>query len=330
MPTASPDRLADPARWPSLADQLALAAHMFGGRGDRMITDWLTGDIARIDDLAFAKLFTDYISLPGIRDADYTHRQVSSGGGELIGGIRFHGKDVSRPFVEVIAHGFADLDRLKDCVATEWASFHPRDLRLRTLPGTIVRPDARVDVTIHAARHRDMVLPDGKVRLASFGNVEDAIAVVRRRYERVAASHPELARNISAADPDDLRAWHSAGQLRAIVAVGSSAGTSKPRGTPAATIAAAKAMDATVGLLAIAPGRVAWIEGDEVDEEGVEVEHNGHGYAASAQTEWAARIAADRDRFMIGTIDGLNPASRRTAERAGRPAVLAEVFIALE
>ena len=51
---------------------------------------------------------------------------------------------------------------------------------------------------------------------------------------------------------------------------------------------------------------------DEVDEEGIEVEHNGHGYAASAQAEWAARVAFDRDRFMIGTIDWLNPGARRS------------------
>ena len=295
-----------------------------------MIAGWLASEIARIDDPAFAKLFTDHVSLPGVRDADYTHRHVSSGDGELIGGIRFHGEDVSRPFVEVIVHGFADLDRLKDCVATEWANFRPRDLRLRTLPGTIVRPDARVDVTIHAARHRDMALPDGKVRLAPFRDVEDAVAMVRRRYERVAASDPELAKNISAADPDDLRAWHWAGQLRAIVAAGGGARTSEPRETDAVTETATKAKDANVGLLAIAPGRIAWIEGDEVNEEGIEVEHNGHGYAASTQAEWAARVAFDRDRFMIGTIDGLNAASRRTAERADRPAVLMEVFVALE
>jgi hypothetical protein len=33
---------------------------------------------------------------------------------------------------------------------------------------------------------------------------------------------------------------------------------------------------------------------------------------------------------LLGTIDRLNAASRRTALRAGRPAVLEAVFVALE
>lgn len=303
-----PSSLADPARWPSLSDQLALAERMFGDGGLAIVTDWLTGEVDHIDDPAFAKLFTDHISLPDIADADYTHRHVRTARGELIGGIRFYGQDTTRPFVEIVAHGFDDLDRMRDCVRSEWEAFGSLDLRTRALPGTLHHPDARTDVTIHAARHRDIARPDGRVRLEPFGNVEDAVAMVRRRYEAVAAIDPALAANVSAADPDDLRAWHAAGRLRAIVSVAS---------------------DERVGLLAIAPGRVAWIEGDEVDEEGVETEHNGHGYAASAQREWAASVASARDRFMVGTIDRLNPASRRTAERAGRPAVLEEVFVRL-
>lgn len=210
--------------------------------------------------------------------------------------------------MEIVAHGFDELDRLRDCVRSEWAAFGPLDLRTRTLPGAPRHPDARTDVTIHAARHRDMARPDGRVRLEPFGDVEKAIAMVRRRYDVVAAVDPALAANVSAADPDDLRTWHATGQLQAIVSAAS---------------------NERVGLLAIAPGRVAWIEGDEVDEEGVEAEHNGHGYAASAQREWAASVARARDRFMVGTIDRLNLASRRTAERAGRPVVLEEVFVRL-
>ena len=312
--------LADPDRWPSLTDQFALASRMFGERGAGMVADWLADEVGHIDDPAFAKLFTDHIDLPGVADGDYTHRHVRADGGELIGGIRFYGRDTNRPFVEVIAHSFGDaavpsaddLDRLRDCVATEWSTFAPHDLRLRTVPGSLRHPLARTDVTIHAARHRDMTKPDGRVRLASFEDVEEAIAMVRRRYERVAVTDPALAANISAADPDDLRAWHEVGQLRAIVA-------NKPAGVDRPPI----------GLLTIAPGRIAWMEGDEVDEEGIEAEHNGHGYAASAQAEWGATVATDRDRFVIGTIDRLNPASRRTAERAGRPALLEEVFVGL-
>jgi hypothetical protein len=55
----------------------------------------------------------------------------------------------------------------------------------------------------------------------------------------------------------------------------------------------------------------------------------GRGYAAAAQTAWAKPLADSPNRLLIGTIDGLNTASRRTAERAGRPRVLDAVFVSL-
>ena len=64
-------------------------------------------------------------------------------------------------------------------------------------------------------------------------------------------------------------------------------------------------------------------------EEVISTGHTGHGYAASAQAAWAAHVADDPERLLIGTIDRHNHASRRTAERAGRPAVLEDVFVRL-
>lgn len=305
--------LADLTRWPSLDDQLLVAERLFGAQGRSLVRDWLEGEVGRINDPAFATLFTDHISLPGVADADYAHRHIRSEVGELIGGIRFYAHDTSRPFVEVVAHSFADaapsdedLDRLRDCVRSEWSMFAPLDLRLRLAPGGVHHPAARTDVTIHAARYRDMTPLDRRVQMTPFADVEEATEIVRDRYAQITNHAPDLARNISPADPKDLRAWHDTDQLRAIVSE-----------------------TAIVGLLAIAPGRVAWIEADEVNEEVVATAHGGQGYAASAQAAWAATIAQDRNRVLVGTIDRLNPASRRSAERAGRPAVLEEIFLPL-
>lgn len=305
--------LADLARWPSLEDQLSLAERLFGARGRSLVRNWLATEVGRIDDAAFAKLFTDHISLPGVADADYAHRHIRSDAGELIGGIRFYARDTSRPFVEIVAHSFAgtapsntELDKLCDCVRSEWSMFAPLDMRLRVAPGRVDHPAARTDVTIHVARHRDMTPPDGRVRMTPFSEVETAIEIVRDRYTQITVDAPELARNISPAPPDDLRAWHDADRLRAIASEA-----------------------ATLGLLAIAPGSLAWIEGDEVNEEVVLAAYGGQGYAASAQAAWSATMAQDRNRLLVGTIDRLNPASRRSAERAGRPAVLEDIFLRL-
>lgn len=308
------------SRWPSLTDQLALAKRMFGEKGKRILADWLREQADHIDDPAFARRFTDHITMPGVQDADYTHRFVRTGAGDLIGGIRFYRQDTARPFVEVVAHSFwnatvpsrSGLDRLRDCVKSEWSMFAPKDLRIRLRPGGIDHPSARLDVTIHAARNRDLTPPDGRVQLLAFDDVEHAVTLVQRRYEHIAASNPALARNIIAADPEDLRELHSSGQLYAIVLTRSRA----PSG-------------AVAGLIAVAPEHIAWIEGDMVQEEVVSLEHTGQGYGASAQAEWAASVSRDPQRYLVGTINGLNLPSRQTALRAGRPVVLEEVFVAL-
>jgi RimJ/RimL family protein N-acetyltransferase len=290
----------------SLRAQRELALALFGTRGAHLVADWLDDEFAKVDDPAYARLFTDHVSLPGVAPQDYAHRVVETSRGALLGGIRFYGRDVTRPFVEVVGHDFDDLDALRDCVQREWSPFAVRFARLRARPGALRGPQVLLDNGVHLARYRDMPAPDGRVSLAPFEDVDAAIAAIRRRYERLAGDDPTLARNVSPADPDDVREWHSAGQLQAIMV-----------------------RDGVVGVFAVAPGRVGWIDADEINEEVVDADYAGHGYAASAQRAWASRPASHGDRMLVGTVDRLNEVSRRTAERAGRPRVLEDVFLLL-
>ena len=130
--------------------------------------------------------------------------------------------------------------------------------------------------------------------------------MVRAHYQRLMTDDPELARNVAPASTEDLRLWHESGQLRAV-----------------------RRRDTVVGLLAVAPSQIRWIDGEEINEEVINVEHSGNGYAALAQTLWAAQVARDQSRLLVGTIDRLNISSRKTAERAGRRRVLDEVFVSL-
>lgn len=290
----------------SLRQQRELALTLFGPRGAHLVAQWLDDEFAKVDDPAYVRLFTDHVSLSGVAPSDYAHRVVETSQGALLGGIRFYGRDVSRPFVEVVGHDFDDLDALRDCVHREWSPFAARFARLRARPGTLCGPRVLLDHGVHLARYRDMPAPDGRVALAPFEDVDDAIAVVRRRYERLATDDPGLARNVSPADPDDVRQWHSAGQLHAITV-----------------------RDTVIGVFAVAPGRVGWIDADEINEEVVDADYAGHGYAASAQRALASRQSHHGDRMLVGTVDRLNEVSRRTAERAGRPRVLDDVFLLL-
>ena len=293
-------------RWPPLSDQSALARELFGSEmGQQRVAEWLTAQTDLVADVDFAQEFADHVGLPGIVPADYAHRLVSTTQGELLAGIRFYGRDIGRPFVDVFAHNFDDIDALKVCVTREWSDFKIRYLRLRTRPGLLAaRPDVILDQSIHVARYRDMAPADGRVSLGRFGSAEEAIELVAARYRRLAAADSVLFANISQADPDDLRVWHGRDQLRAITLQGS-----------------------VIGALTIAPGAIGWIVGDEINEEVISVPYAGHGYAASAQCAWAHHVAADPDCLLVGTIDRHNHASRATAVRAGRPRVLDDVFV---
>lgn len=292
--------------WSSLSDQITLASELFGPlTGEQKVADWLAEQLRLVEDTEFAEEFAGHVQLPGIKALDYTHRHIRTRHGELLGGIRFYSRNNARPFVDVLAHNFDDIDALTECVVHEWSAFGTAYLRLRTAPRLLSdRPDVILDETIHVAPYRDMTPADGRVTLEPFEDPELAVALIDARYARLACTDPTLANNLSIAAPEDLRRWHQRDQLRAI-----------------------RWCDNTIGALAIVPGAIGWITGDEIHEEVISEPHAGHGYAASAQTVWVRDMATDADQLLIGTIDRHNHASRATAERAGRPRVLDDIFI---
>ncbi|TDZ77126.1 GNAT family N-acetyltransferase [Mycobacteroides salmoniphilum] len=296
-----------PADWPSLIAQLTVADRLFGACGYRLVADWLNEQVGLIDDRDFAQSFAEHVDLPGIEVNEYSHRHVRWSEGELLGGIRFYNRDAGRPFVEVIAHSFDDFAQLRECVQAEWSKFEPSFLRLRTQPGQLATtPNAKLHKSIHAGRYRDLRSPNGRVTLERFDDLEEAIALVARRYEWLQSEDPELARVLVAASPEELRGWNDAGQLYGVLTT-----------------------DGTVGLLAIEPSNIGWVKGDEVSEEVIDAQYCGHGYAAAAQGLWAQQVAFDRDALLIGTIHASNIASRKTAETAGRPRILDDYVVAL-
>jgi hypothetical protein len=293
------------AEWPSLRDELALADTLYGPRG-ATLRRWFAQQVDRTSDMGFAREFADHIDLP-VQPGDYLHRRIRSAAGKLLGGIRFYGRDVTRPFVEIVAHDFTDLNALRACVRAEWTMFAPPFLRIRAAPGRVTDTGVLLDESVFAARYRDIRAAGAGVWLRRFDPVEDAERMVARRYERLGVDDPALARNISPASAADLQDWHALGQLRALH---TTAGV--------------------VGLLAVVPGQIDWISGDVVNEEVVCAEHRGHGFAAAGQAAWAAEPGRDPDQWLIGTIDRLNIASRKTAAAAGRRRVLDGLFVSTD
>lgn len=259
-------------------------------------------------DPGFARLFSDHINLSGVASIDYAHRHVTSNAGSLIGGIRFYGQDIGRPFVEVIAHDFDDMMALAQVVSIEWRAFAPQRLRLLVTAGAALPATAALDMSVYAARYADLSPPPQEVQLDMFDNPDQAMALVRNRFDVMAWEKPALRCHVSPISFDTLTDMHKAEQVHRITAKGQT----------------------VVGLIAVVPGQVGWITGDEIIEEVVAIGHSGHGYAAAAQYALSRHHSTKPDTYLIGSIDSLNTASRRSAERAGRRRLLDYVFLSLE
>lgn len=298
---------ANPEFWPSLLDQTSLAQSLFHEKGPELVSAWLETQVARVDNPSFARLFPKHIALPNIVESDFCHRIIHSNRGSLLGGIRFYKLDLTRPFVEVIAHSFGDLNDLVSCVVSEWKPFEPIHMRTLQMPGASRLNNSYVDTSVYLGRYQEMKSRDGRVTLAPFADVTQAISLIETRFAHLKRESPDLWRNISPASADDLRQWHRDGELYSI-----------------------QTEDATAGLIAAPTGSIEWIEGDEMSEEVVAVDYAGQRHAASAQTELAFKRRDRGQRFLIGTIDSLNLPSRRSAERAGRFSVLDYVFTPLD
>ena len=99
-------------QWPSLADQIELAHDLYGPPGPRKVDRWVDEQTCLVGDGNFARTFSDHIRLPGIQPLDYAQRHIRTAYGNLLGGIRFYARNTSRPFVDILAHSFDDIDAL--------------------------------------------------------------------------------------------------------------------------------------------------------------------------------------------------------------------------
>ena len=185
--------MTSPSDWASLQGQLACATSLYGDAGAARVAEWFAQEEERIDDPSFARLFSDHINLPGIVSLDYTHRHVAARTGSLIGGIRFYGQDITRPFVEVIAHDFDDMTELAQVVSSEWRTFAPQRLRLLAMPGASLPATADLDMSVYAARYDRLSPPPQEVQLGVFDYPDQAMTLIQNRYDVMIAIGSRLA-----------------------------------------------------------------------------------------------------------------------------------------
>ncbi|MCZ4273902.1 hypothetical protein [Maritalea porphyrae] len=295
-------------RWSSLKHELALETQLFGFPSKR-VQNWLHQQLNFIHDPDFARLFSDNIDRFDVEPSAYNHRLIETEDGAMLAGIRFYGLDVDRPFVDVIAHEFSDLYALRKHVKEHWCVFAPQFVRLTAPAHEMPTADAVLDCSIHGAQYAQMAEATEQVSLSQDADVCALKEMIDVRYERVKRDHPQLRRNTNGADLDDLTSCHENGDLY----VAHVAHQSEP-----------------IGMFCIRDSAIGWLQGDEVVEEVIVSSASGHGYAAHMQMSLATlRAKQTPERLMIGTIDRYNHASRKSAERAGRPEIMRRVFLPL-
>jgi hypothetical protein len=253
--------------------------------------------------------------------ADYLNRVLTVDDQRALVGIRHYGGNPRRPFVDLLAWTGGEppaLAAVRDAACATYAAFAPSEMRIaRDGPPPFAPPADGLRVTGDIAAVAGTVKamlsappPPGLERVAvAAADVDEAAVFMDRAYRDFRARTPELREQVPASTPEALAACAADGHLLWWTVDGERAGL--------------LALERSVGWLAL--------DGWLIEEEIVAAAWAGRGTAACAQRRAAERLAAEgRDRTVFGTINLANPASRRTAARAGRREIATWWFLAPE
>lgn len=262
---------------------------------------------------ALAVEFAEARPVAGATADDYGTRVLDTPAGPVLAGIRFKGGDLAQPFVEVAASfalspgAFEDLRR---AVVSAFGVFSPPRMRLWRFPDEAAAPDADADQLLYAApiaelRARPLPANFGEVVLGPAFDLGQ-LAALESAYAAIEAADPVLGAEIGPADADELRQCLEEGLL----------------------------FDAHIdwdwaGMVAGRSEPFFGAEGVLMVEELLVAEQRGRGLGACLQRHFIERLMPAGGAMLHGTIHASNTASRRTAERCGREAVMIAEFVAL-
>jgi hypothetical protein len=272
--------------------------------------NWIRRELDRCDDPAWASIFEPHAAFFKMQPDSFLNRIVRIGGSDVLCAIRFYGGDFMRPFVDVFAWtGALTWQQLMEGMSAEWAEFMPNSVRILT--GSAFAPAfAVLDQTVHFGMPREMLMQGRSSRLAlvDCDSPEEAFSSAKHWYGELRKDNAALADEVSQSDIEDLGVCREQGILCWIMVDGMRA-----------------------GLVGLAPGHIAWLGGMEVNEEILAGAVRGQGLGRFIQSEAGHRLVEKGmgDVPVIGTIQRLNEASRRTAVSSNRPAIMQYSFLSL-
>ncbi|PZE82712.1 hypothetical protein [Curtobacterium sp. MCBD17_032] len=285
------------------------------------LAGWVGPSLDLVGDAAWGAMVRDAVGLPVEDPLAWANRWIElPGGGWAVTGIRFRGRDVEKPFVDVIATtatpdaaGIDDLAVLLD----HYALFAPRCLRVH-LPGDVSAHGASAVTPRGAALRPDLLVVAGGVHEVTAQpptrryedvtlvstSAEDAAGVVASIYRERIADQPRSADWATPSDAESLTEADEQGLLFEVVVAGTVAG-----------VVAAERDDA-YGLA-----------GFSVQEIVLDAGHRGQGLGTATGQHLARALPAGPTDVLWGHIHPGNRASLANARSLGRRVVSSLVWV---
>ncbi|WIB15215.1 hypothetical protein DEJ34_13915 [Curtobacterium sp. MCPF17_050] len=285
------------------------------------LAGWVGPSLDLVGDTAWGAMVRDAVGLPVTDPLAWANRRIDlPDGGWAVAGIRFRGRDVEKPFVDVIATtatpdaaGLDDLTVLMD----HYAAFAPRCLRVH-LPGDVSTPGAAAATPRGATLRADLLVVAGGVDEISaqpptrrYEDVtlvrtspEDAAGLVGSVYRERIADQPASADWATPADAESLAEADEQGLLFEVVVAGTVAGL----------VAAER--DDSYGLT-----------GFSVQEIVLDAGHRGRGLGTATGQHLARALPASPTDVLWGHIHPGNRASLANARSMGRQVVSSLVWV---
>ncbi|WP_439288096.1 hypothetical protein [Microbacterium sp. A84] len=286
------------------------------------MTHWLEPSLALVGDAEWGGQIRDMVQLPVPDPLAWANRRVELADGHwAIAGIRFRGRDVEKPFVDIIAtslppepSGLAALGE----VLPQFSAFSPLCLRVnlpdpelglraltasdvdagRATPDLLIvgRPVAEMLEQPLASRYDDVSLVPC--------DAEEAEKRVAAIYDELRRARPQLDQWATPADADALEDAAEEGLLFEILVNGTSAG-----------VVAAERNDA-YGLAGFCMQEIV-----------LDSAHRGHRLGVATLQRLCREVPASADDVLWGHIHPDNFASLRNAQESGRKVVTAHVWV---
>ncbi|HEX3931765.1 MAG TPA: hypothetical protein VHW64_13750 [Nocardioides sp.] len=277
----------------------------------------------RLGDIGFGEGFRDDVGKGPADPLAWANRRLVLGdGGWVLTGIRYRNRDVSRPFVDVIATTASatpdGLAALVGSVLPAYDEFAPLSLRVDAPDPLALVEELGVDPRFGAGCAVDMLVvaetvvrlraqpraaayPDVRLRA---GEPERLARRVAEIYAELGAGEPALARWAQPEDAESLAACADEGLLFEVLAEGESAGV-------------------VAGLRYDAHG----MRGFSVQEVCLDPAHRGRRRAPAVLQRLVDALPDQDGDVLWGTIDPANSASLNSARSVGRRVVGGLVWV---